>query len=54
MVHVPVGTASPRLGDVVAVVPNHACTVANLSDELLAVSDGEVRERWPVDLRARS
>ena len=54
VVHVPVGTASPRLGDVVAVVPNHACTVANLSDELLAVSDGEVRERWPVDLRARS
>ena len=45
---------SPRLGDVVAVVPNHACAVADLSDELLAVRDGAVAERWPVDLRARS
>jgi D-serine deaminase-like pyridoxal phosphate-dependent protein len=54
VVHVPVGTPSPRLGDVVAVVPNHACAVAHLSDELLAVRDGAVAERWPVDLRARS
>ena len=54
VVHVPVGTPAPRLGDVVAVVPNHACAVVNLSDELLAVRDGAVQERWPVDLRARS
>jgi len=54
VVHVPVGTPAPRLGDVVAVVPNHACAVVNLSDELLAVRDGVVQERWPVDLRARS
>lgn len=38
----------PQLGDVVAVVPNHACPVVNLSDELFLARGGEVVERLPV------
>ncbi len=38
----------PQVGDVVAVVPNHACPVVNLSDELVLARGGEVVERLPV------
>jgi D-serine deaminase-like pyridoxal phosphate-dependent protein len=38
----------PRIGEVVAMVPNHCCVVVNLADELVAVSDGRVVDRWPV------
>ena len=44
----------PRIGDVVAVVPNHCCTVVNLVDELVAVRRGEVVDRWPVASRGRN
>ena len=46
--------AQPRVGDVVAVVPNHCCTVVNLVDELVAVRNGEVVDRWPVSSRGRN
>jgi D-serine deaminase-like pyridoxal phosphate-dependent protein len=45
---------SLELGQAVRVVPNHACVVSNLFDELLVMRDGEVVERWPVDARGRS
>jgi D-serine deaminase-like pyridoxal phosphate-dependent protein len=32
-------------------VPNHVCTVVNLTSELLIVSDGVVTDRWPVRAR---
>jgi D-serine deaminase-like pyridoxal phosphate-dependent protein len=44
----------PRLGEVLAVVPNHVCPVVNLATELVAVSSGRTVGRWPVDARARS
>ena len=44
----------PRVGEVVAVVPNHACTVVNLVDELTIVRDGEVVDVWPVASRGRN
>jgi D-serine deaminase-like pyridoxal phosphate-dependent protein len=44
----------PRIGDVVAVIPNHVCTVVNLVDELIAVSYGEMVDRWPVASRGRN
>jgi D-serine deaminase-like pyridoxal phosphate-dependent protein len=44
----------PRVGDVVAVVPNHCCTVVNLVDELIAVRNGEIVDRWPVASRGRN
>jgi D-serine deaminase-like pyridoxal phosphate-dependent protein len=39
------------VGDLVRVVPNHVCTVVNLTSELVVVSDGRVIERWPVGAR---
>lgn len=42
-----------REGDRVRVVPNHACTVVNLHDELVVVRDGNVEDRWPVAARGR-
>ena len=39
------------VGDLVRVIPNHVCTVVNLTSELLVVCDGQVTERWPVGAR---
>jgi D-serine deaminase-like pyridoxal phosphate-dependent protein len=43
-----------ELGQQVRVVPNHACVVPNLFDELLVTHGGELVDRWPVDARGRS
>jgi D-serine deaminase-like pyridoxal phosphate-dependent protein len=40
-----------KVGDLVRVVPNHVCTVVNLTSELVVVSDGAVTDRWPVSAR---
>jgi D-serine deaminase-like pyridoxal phosphate-dependent protein len=45
---------SLELGQTVSIVPNHACVVANLFDELVAVRAGEIVACWPVDARGRS
>ena len=44
----------PRVGDVVALVPNHCCVVVNLADELVAVSNGHEVGRWSVIGRGRN
>ena len=44
----------PRVGDVVAVVPNHVCPVVNLTDELVLTRAGETVERLPVAARGRN
>jgi D-serine deaminase-like pyridoxal phosphate-dependent protein len=41
-------SARPRIGDRVAVFPNHVCTAVNLARELLIVSGGKVVDRWAV------
>ena len=38
-----------ELGQQVRVVPNHVCVAVNLADELVAVRDGEIVARWPVE-----
>lgn len=38
----------PRVGDVLRLVPNHVCTVVNLSDELVVVDGDQVVDRWAV------
>ena len=48
------GAAMPRVGEVVAVVPNHACPVIDLFDSFVATRSGTVVGRWPVDARGRS
>jgi D-serine deaminase-like pyridoxal phosphate-dependent protein len=41
----------PKVGEVVAIVPNHCCVVSNMVDEVYAVRGGEVVETWPVAAR---
>ncbi|MEX2546597.1 MAG: alanine racemase [Chloroflexota bacterium] len=53
-IRLPDGAHGPRLGDVVAVVPNHVCPVIDLFDSFVATRSGEVIGRWPVDARGRS
>ncbi len=42
-----------RIGDKVEVIPNHACSVVNLFDEMVAVRKGEVVETWRVAGRGK-
>lgn len=54
VVSVPPGAARPRLGEVVAVIPNHVCPVIDVVDRFAVIAaDGSVEE-WPVDARGRS
>jgi D-serine deaminase-like pyridoxal phosphate-dependent protein len=48
---IPDGVERPSVGDVLTVVPNHACPVANLFDEYVVLQDGSDIGRWPVDAR---
>lgn len=50
----PDGARRPRLGELVAVVPNHACPVIDLFDSFVATRSGTFVGRWPVDARGRS
>jgi len=43
-----------ELGQVVTVIPNHACVVVNLFDTLLLVEHGKVVDEWPIDARGKS
>ena len=42
-----------RVGERVHVLPNHACAVTNLHDQLVAVRTGRVEGRFPVHARGR-
>jgi len=53
-VRFPPAAARPALGEVVAVVPNHACPVIDLFDSFVATRSGTIVGRWPVDARGRS
>jgi len=50
----PTGAPRPRLGETVAVLPNHACPVVDLYDTFIATRSGSIVGRWPVDARGRS
>lgn len=54
MVVFPDGAARPALGEVVAVIPNHACPVIDLFESFTALRGGRSIGRWPVDGRGRS
>jgi D-serine deaminase-like pyridoxal phosphate-dependent protein len=41
----------PKVGDVVAIAPNHVCPVVNLFDELIVHEGRQLLDRWPVDAR---
>jgi D-serine deaminase-like pyridoxal phosphate-dependent protein len=42
-----------RIGDRVAIVPNHICPVINLTDSVSVIADGRFAERWTVAARGR-
>ena len=44
----------PRLGEVVAVIPNHVCPVIDLVDSVIVVAADGSLEEWPVDARGRN
>ena len=52
--YVQLGAEQLVVGQRVRVVPNHACVVANLFDELVVVGKGREPERWTVDARGKS
>jgi D-serine deaminase-like pyridoxal phosphate-dependent protein len=54
VVRIPPGTPAPRLGEVVAIIPNHACPVVDLHDTFAAHRSGSIVGIWPVDARGRS
>lgn len=47
------GGRSIPLGTKLRIVPNHACPVVNLADELIVVSGNHVLDRWPVAARGK-
>ena len=42
-----------KVGDRVAIVPNHICPVMNLADDVLVSEGGRIVDRWPVDARGK-
>jgi D-serine deaminase-like pyridoxal phosphate-dependent protein len=54
VIKAPAGSPVPSIGEVVAVIPNHACPVVDLHDEFVAARGGVEIGRWPVDARGRS
>jgi D-serine deaminase-like pyridoxal phosphate-dependent protein len=54
VVPAPPGVPRPRLGEVIAVIPNHICPVIDLVDTFIAVAADGTAEVWPVDARGRS
>jgi len=44
----------PELGEVVSIVPNHACGATNLYDEAVVTRAGQVVGTWPILARGRS
>lgn len=45
---------APKVGELVAVVPNHICPVVNLMSEIVAVRHGEIVDVWPIDAPSNS
>jgi D-serine deaminase-like pyridoxal phosphate-dependent protein len=43
----------PKVGEIVHIIPNHACVVTNMFDEVYAVRGGEVEATWPVAARGK-
>ena len=54
VVRIPAGTPRPRLGEIVAVVPNHVCPAVDLQDSFVVARSGKRVAVWPVDARGRS
>lgn len=53
VIELPAASDSPRVGDRIRILPNHACVVSNLFDDVVLVSGGRVLERVAVASRGR-
>ena len=49
----PPGSETPRIGELVAVIPNHACVVTNLYDRIYAARQGRVEMVYEVAARGK-
>jgi len=47
------GGPMPKVGEVLAIVPNHVCPVVDHFDHYVVTRRGRVVDRWPVDARGR-
>lgn len=50
----PAGAATPAVGSMLRIAPNHVCAAVNLADELVVTAAGEVVDRWPVAARGKN
>ncbi|MCS6777625.1 MAG: alanine racemase [Chloroherpetonaceae bacterium] len=48
------GSAAPRVGDKVQILPNHACTCVNMHDELFVCQEGVLVDIWRIAARGKS
>ena len=48
------GQCSLSVGDLIEIIPNHSCPVANLTDSVAVVEDGKVVDQWRVDARGKN
>jgi D-serine deaminase-like pyridoxal phosphate-dependent protein len=53
-VRVPQGAETPKIGERISIVPNHACAVSNLHDRIYAVRAGRVEAFHNVAARGRT
>jgi D-serine deaminase-like pyridoxal phosphate-dependent protein len=53
VIELPAPSDSPRIGERLRIIPNHACVVSNLFDTVTLISGDEVRETVPVAGRGR-
>jgi D-serine deaminase-like pyridoxal phosphate-dependent protein len=47
------GAIGLKVGDRVAIVPNHACVVSNMVDAVYVRSGDDAYEAWPVEARGK-
>jgi D-serine deaminase-like pyridoxal phosphate-dependent protein len=52
-VEIRAGLEGLEVGEVVTIIPNHACTAVNMHDETVAHRRGEIVAVWPVAARGR-
>ena len=53
MIDLSSSATKPRVGEVVNIIPNHACVVTNMVDELYGLRAGRVEVVWPVAARGK-
>ncbi len=53
--HVDVGACptAPEVGEVVTIIPNHACGCTNMHDEVVVHREGRIVGVWPVAARGK-